>query len=392
MFAVRSAPPDWRASLIMASIPSASSPPPEDTEKASLAGHFLGQSDRKRRELGFWIFQTLFWASIGIVGLLATHAFRAAIPGAELVILLRMVIGFAETLILRWLFRRPFLQNKKSLMKWPLAFGCCAVVAVIEAVLMQATVAAGLWPTDGVESVGVRLLVVRFFILAIWTCLYFGFQLLENVHAMELRLTRAELAAREYELRHLQSRMNPHFIFSALNTVMSSKNNPAAVQEVTEALSEYLRFLLKEARPLEPLSREIDALERYLTIQGPHLWEKLVCRIQCENAARAVMVPPMMIQPLLEDAFRHRRQINQLPLQIWVTARIEKTFLLVNVSSTMEPSWNGSPPERSGLQALDYRLRLLLGSEVRVEQQDDSGWHRVIVHVPLTRTEAEQDR
>ncbi len=367
----------------MASISSASCPPPEDVEKTSPTARFIGQQDRKRRELWFWIFQTLFWSSIGTVGLLATHAFQAAIPGAELVILLRMVIGFIETLILRWLFRHPLIRNRKGLMKWPLAFGCCAAVAVTEAVLMQATVAAGFWPTDGVESVGVRLLVVRFFILTIWTCLYFGFQLLENAHAMELRVTRAELAARENELRHLQSRMNPHFIFSALNTVMASKNNPAAVQEVTEALSDYLRFLLKEARPLEPLSREIDALERYLTIQGPHLWEKLVCRIQCEKAARDVMVPPMMIQPLLEDAFRHRLQINQSPLQIWVTARVEKSFLLVNVSSTKEPSSNGSQPERSGLQALDYRLRLLLGPEVRIEQQDDNGWHRVTVHVPL---------
>jgi two-component system LytT family sensor kinase len=369
---------------------SSASCPPEDVEKASLAGHFLGQHDRKRREVGFWLFQTLFWAAIGMVGLLATHAFRAAIPGAELVILLRMVIGFVETLTLRWLFRHPLFQKQQGLMKWPLAFGCCAVIAIIEAVVMQMTVAAGLWPTDGVESVGVRLLVVRFFILAIWTCLYFGFQLLENMHAMELRVTRAELAAREYELRHLQSRMNPHFLFSALNTVMSSKNNPVAVEEVTQGLADYLRFLLKEARPLEPLSREVDALERYLTIQAPHLWEKLVCRIQCEKAARGVMVPPMMIQPLLEDAFRHRLQITELPLQIWVTARVEKSFLLVTVSSTMEPSLSNSPPERSGLQALDYRLRLLLGSEVKIEQKDDHGWHRVTVHVPLPDTAEDQ--
>lgn len=362
---------------------SSASCPPEDVEKTSPAGAFAGQHDRKRRQLWFWIFQTFFWASVGMVGLLATHAFQAAIPGAKLVILLRMVIGFVQTLALREAFRHPSFQKQKTLMKWPLAFGCCAAVAVLEAVLMQMTAAAGWLPAGGVESVGARLVVVRFFILAIWTCLYFGFHLLENAHAMELRVTKAELAAREYELRHLQSRMNPHFLFSALNTVMSSKNNPVAVQEVTQALADYLRFLLKEARPLEPFSREVDALERYLTTQAPYLWEKLVCRIQCEKAAREVMVPPMMIQPLLEDAFRNRLQITELPLQIWVTARVEKGFLLLTVSSTMEPSSKDIPPERSGLQALHYRLKLLIGSEVRVEEQDDNGWHRVKVHVPL---------
>lgn len=365
---------------------------PEDVEKAPPADYFIGQHDRKRRQLWFWIFQSLFWASVGTVGLLATHAFQAAIPGAKLVILLRMVIGFVETLALRRVFVNQLFQKQKILMKWPLAFGCCAVVAVTEAVLTQMAAAAGWLPSGGAESVGARLVVVRFFILAIWTCLYFGFQLLENAHAMELRVTKAELAAREYELRHLQSRMNPHFIFSALNTVMSSKSNPVAVEEVTQGLADYLRFLLKEARPLEPLSREVDALERYLTIQAPHLWEKLVCRIQCEKAARGVMVPPMMIQPLLEDAFRHRLQLTELPLQIWVTARVEKGFLLVTVSSTMGPSSNSSPPERSGLQALEYRLRLLLGSEVRVEQKDDNGWHRVTVHVPVPHAVTDPSR
>ncbi|RYD46490.1 MAG: hypothetical protein EOP85_07325 [Verrucomicrobiaceae bacterium] len=234
------------------------------------------------------------------------------------------------------------------------------------------------------DEIGARLLVVRFFILSIWTSLYFGFQLLESAHAMELRATQAELAARENELRHLQSRMNPHFLFSALNTVIASKDDPMAVQEVTHGLSEYLRFLLKDTRPLEPLSREIDALEKYLTGQAPHFGKNLVCRIQCEKAARGMMVPTMMIQPLLEDAFQHRLQSGEAPLQIWVTARVEKGFLLVCVSSTTELSAEGEAPVRSGLQALDYRLRLLLDPEVRVEQQSDNGWSRVTLHIPLT--------
>ncbi|RYD26042.1 MAG: hypothetical protein EOP87_23380 [Verrucomicrobiaceae bacterium] len=232
------------------------------------------------------------------------------------------------------------------------------------------------------DAVGTRLLVVRFFILAIWSCLYFGFQLLENAHALELRLTKAELTARENELRRLQSQMNPHFLFSALNTVVASKDNPVAVEEVTQGLADYLRFLLKDTRPLEPLSREIDALEKYLTIQAPHFGEKLVCRIQCEKAARGVMVPPMMIQPLMEDAFQHRLQASQLPLQIWVTARVEKSLLLVTVSSTMDPSLTDRQPARKGLVALEYRLRLWLGSRVRVEQEADNGWNRVTLQIP----------
>lgn len=356
---------------------------PQEADRSARPSFLFRQLGSGRRELLFWVLHTLFWVSVGLIGFLMTLAFRSSVPGVGWVIFMRMVCGFVGTAILRWIFRHSLFQQRKGLAKWPMAVGCCVAIGLVELLLLQALVGAGISFPGSAETVGARLLVVRLFIFAIWTCLYFAFHLLENAHAMELRATRAELAAREYELRHLQSRMNPHFIFNALNTVMSSKSNPVAVEEVTQSLADYLRFLLKETRPLEPLSREVDALERYLTLQAPHLWEKLICRIQCEKAARGVMVPPMMIQPLMEDAFRHRLQINQSPLQIWVTARVEKAFLLVTVSSTMEPSSNNSPPVRSGLQALEYRLRLLLGSNVRVEQKDDNGWHRVTLHVPV---------
>lgn len=335
----------------------------------------------------FWALHTLFWTSVGIIGFLMTLAFRSSVEGVGWVIFMRMAFGFVGTAILRWIFRHPLFHERKSLAKWPMAFGCCVAIALVEALLLQVMVVAGLSFPGSAESVGARLLVVRLFILTIWTCLYFAFHLLENAHAMELRATRAELAARENELRHLQAQMNPHFLFSALNTVMACKDSAEAVKEVTQGLADYLRFLLKETRPLEPLAREIDALEKYLTVQAPHFGEKLVCRIQCEKAARSVMVPPMMVQPLLEDAFHHRLQSNELPLQIWVTARVEKGFLLVSVSSTIEPSSASSLPTSIGLRALEHRLGLTLGPEVRLDQQVDNGWNRVTVHVPLPAAE-----
>ena len=87
--------------------------------------------------------------------------------------------------------------------------------------------------------------------------------------AAENRAIQAESLARQHELRQLQEQMNPHFLFNALNAVAASKNDPAAVEQVTQDLSEYLRFALRKADAFEPLSRELYALERYLAARGP---------------------------------------------------------------------------------------------------------------------------
>lgn len=357
---------------------------PQETEKAERSGFLFRQLVRGRRELLFWTLQTFFWGTLCAVGLLMTLAFHSGVVGVGWTVLIRVTIGFMETSILRTLYQQSLFRQRDGLMKWPLAIGLCITIALIEVLIMKALAKGGITFPGGAEIVGTRLLVVRLFSLSVWSCLYFAFHLLENAHAMELRVTRAELAARESELRHLQAQMNPHFMFNALHTVLACKKNPEAVEEVTRSLAEYLQFILKETRPLEPLSREIDALEKYLTAQAAHLGERLVCRIQCEKAAGAVMVPPMLVQPLLENAFLHRLQTSEFPMQIWVTGRVEKGFLRITVSSTVETPAETALPVENGLRALQQRLELLLGPQVQVVRETEKGWNRVTVQVPLT--------
>lgn len=145
--------------------------------------------------------------------------------------------------------------------------------------------------------------------------------------------------------------------------------------------------LLQAARPLEPLSRELDALEKFLAVQTTHLNKNLVCRIQCESAARAVMVPPMIIQPLLENTFHHWPKDPDQPLQIWLAARVEDGFLRITLSNTgvaVPTSADQAPPD--GIPSLRQRLHLLLGAGARVEEHAEQGWIRVTIHIPLKVT------
>jgi hypothetical protein len=338
----------------------------------------------KRREVLFWILCGLYWAVIGLIGLLIAGTYKVGLPDVEMTLLVRVTTGFALTLGLRVLFLQPWFRRGRGMAKWALAAGFCLLLAMLELFVLQALLRTGIAVPGGVETTGVKLLVVRIFTLGVWSALYFAVHLVEDEHILELRATRAELAAKDFELRHLQAQMNPHFVFHALDGVLACKDDPEAVEKVTRSLSDYLGFLLAETRPLVPLGRELEALERFLSVQTSLSRKNLVCRINWDPSARTVMVPPMTVQPLVENAFLHRPGADDLPLQIWLTAVVESGFLRITLSNTGEPkSSDGLTRAGDGIDALRKRLALLLGPDARVEQENDNGWIRVSVIIPV---------
>jgi LytS/YehU family sensor histidine kinase len=183
--------------------------------------------------------------------------------------------------------------------------------------------------------------------------------------------------------------MNPHFLFKALNAVAASKNDPAAVEQVTQDLSEYLRFALREASTLEPLSRELYALEKYLAVQQRRFGDNLVCRISADRVAPRMLVPPMLIQPLLENALHYGTQTSSMPLKVNVRATVKDDWLEVVVANSGQ--WVVPEPTRSpgtGIRSLRRRLELLVDTSATVEphfEPDiDGGWVRIVVRMPAT--------
>ena len=186
--------------------------------------------------------------------------------------------------------------------------------------------------------------------------------------------------------------MNPHFLFNALNAVANSKDDPDAVESVIRDLSDYLRFTLGEARTLEPLSRELQALEKYLAIQHARFGDNLDCRFCCDRAAHAVIVPPMLIQPILENALHYGAQTSSMPLRVSVTAKVVEGWLEVVVANSgrwVAPDQTRSPS--TGIRSLRKRLALLVDEAATVETvidpDLDGGWVRVVIRMPAMLTQ-----
>jgi two-component system, LytTR family, sensor kinase len=300
-----------------------------------------------------------------------------------------------------------------NLLGWAIRRGCFGWVfgCMVHLIVSQPWLAKRSWPIRLVVGVGIASLLAsgisfmqplapespqttRMIVTWLWCGLYFGLEANDNQYRAELeaaenvsRAALAEAAARENELRHLEAQMNPHFLFNALNCIVAARHDPDAVARVTQDLADYLRFSLRESRPLEPLSRELDALEHYLGVQQSRFGAGLICRIDCEPDARSVPVPPMMLQPLLENAFHYGGQTSPRPLRVDVAAALSQGWLtlsVVNTGAWVSPDSSRSPG--SGIQTLRKRLALLIGDQATVDVVSGDGSVKVLIRIPDTRT------
>ncbi len=358
---------------------------------------------RWRRRI-FWSFQVIFWLAIGAAVLGMSMALKPGEPMPWLPVALRVVTGFVVSSLVYLLFETPRLRELPRKVRWPLMVGVAAAALAASILLLIGGGVGG--PTNWTRETTLGLLVPRLIAAGLWCLIVFGLELIEDLYRakillaeneatamdLELRMLKAEAAAQTFELRQLQAQMNPHFLFNALNAVAASKNDPEAVESVTRDLADYLRFTLGEARTFEPLSRELQALEKYLAVQQARFGENLVCRFSCDRAAHAVIVPPMLIQPILENALHYGAQTSSMPLRVSVTAKVTDGWLEVVVANTgrwVPPDKTRSPS--TGIRTLRKRLSLLVDEaatvDTLIDPDFDGGWVRVVIRMPATLTQ-----
>jgi LytS/YehU family sensor histidine kinase len=357
---------------------------------------------RRRRQRVFWTFQAIFWMTIGIAMIGLTRAFRPDEPTPWSAIATRLAFGVIASTGIHGIVSALAARSSERKARWTIAAAVTGV-AILVSVYIFADQFVGIIIPSGGTLVSASL-IPRVVAAAVWYVVYLGLDLLEQSYeadlrageaerrlmASDLRIAQAEANARESELRHLQAQMNPHFLFNALNAVAASAHEPAAVEKVTQDLADYLRFTLREARALEPLARELQSLEKYLSVQQARFGSRLHCRLECDPASHAVAVPPMMLQPLLENAFVHGTPPEDGPLEVIVTSKVDGGWLDIEVANT--GIWVPPDPSRTpstGIRTLAKRLELLIGPDASVVTRAEKGWVRVTIRLPARSVAAE---
>jgi two-component system sensor histidine kinase AlgZ len=160
-------------------------------------------------------------------------------------------------------------------------------------------------------------------------------------------------------LAELQSRIRPHFLFNALNTALALvRVDPARAEGVLEDLAQLFRVALADAGASVSLDEEIDLAQRYLAIEQIRYGSRLQLHWDIDARVGRARVPPLVLQPLVENAVRHGIEPAMQGGRIWVQASLKRGQAVVLVSNTV-PDAPSAPGHGIALHNVRERLRLL---------------------------------
>ncbi|MFL5518723.1 MAG: sensor histidine kinase [Gemmatimonadales bacterium] len=204
----------------------------------------------------------------------------------------------------------------------------------------------------------------------------------------ELRLARLEAELGSVRLEALENRLHPHFLFNALNTVSSVMyEDVAAADAMLSRLGDLLRRTLRRPGGNDvPLADELETLDLYLSIMRVRFADRLQVEVRVDEDALGARVPPLVLQPLVENAIIHGDPGPGVPARIAVRARRENGRLLLEVEDN-GPGVAGAPDEvvrqGIGLGTTARRLAELYGARAGLTLENrPGGGVRAVITLP----------
>lgn len=191
-------------------------------------------------------------------------------------------------------------------------------------------------------------------------------------HLFSTQLELAELERRsqllaDAEIRALQAQINPHFLFNALNTIMSfCRTDSEKARDLLAQLGDYFRKNLQDNKRLVDIREEIEHVKAYLAIEEARFGHRLNICWQFDPNVKAFKIPPLTLQPLVENALRHgllpKRGAGQLLIGVSKLENGAIVWVEDNGIGFRESSTNKSG-SGMGLKNVDARLRSWFGPE-----------------------------
>jgi two-component sensor histidine kinase len=226
-----------------------------------------------------------------------------------------------------------------------------------------------------------RGILVSFFYLAIAS--FIG-ALQKSAVRERVRAHAERTAALEARLAVLSAQTQPHFLFNSLNTIASLVHvDPDRAEHTIERLADLLRYALgSHDRRLVSLGEELDVVRDYLEIQRLRFGDRLRFRIDASDEARAAAVPPMLVQPLVENAIVHGISSRKAGGEIVVTATRGEALEIRIEDDGVGPGKSVHTGTGHGLKSARERLAIVFGDRAALEtRRSDAGGFSCTVRV-----------
>jgi two-component system, LytTR family, sensor kinase len=214
----------------------------------------------------------------------------------------------------------------------------------------------------------------------------------QHLRAREVRSAELERDAANARLEILSLRLQPHFLFNALNTISSTVyDDPVAADDMIGRLGDLLRQALQTGdRPEIRVDEELEMLRAYLTFVEARFGDRLRCELHVDDSTNGLAIPAFLLQPLVENAVRHGALAESGNTEILISVSQQAGRLTIVVENDIDEA---APPMSrigTGLGTSRDRLRLLYGASATLTAGAETGRFRVQVDLPAHVPAAKQ--
>jgi LytS/YehU family sensor histidine kinase len=226
-------------------------------------------------------------------------------------------------------------------------------------------------------------------ILFTWASLYFGVNAMLELESERANVVKALKLADTARLRALQSNLNPHFLFNALNGIATlvREQDSVTAAAMVDALSSFLRSTLQRLdTPELRVAEEIELIEQYLRVQHYRFGTRLRAVVEVKRETLGALIPTLILQPLVENAVRYSVLPRDAGGSLWVSVRKELAVLVVSVQDD-GPGLSGDTLNAfgTGLQNSSERLNALYGAaaSLTIGSRTDGTGCAVVIRLPF---------
>jgi two-component sensor histidine kinase len=365
----------------------------------------LGSGQEVSKASVFNVLQAGGWTAV-YAGCVLASAERIGLWPTLLETLIWAICGFLITLGMRRVYRRSRRLQHSYIMFAAIALSSSVLLAPLwyfmELMSLRMTLTAvvhvdslrSLFAEDAVRVARLPL----FFpyqwpfysiILFAWASLYFGVNAMLDLESERANVVTALKLADTARLRALQSNLNPHFLFNALNGIATlvREQDSVTAAAMVDALSTFLRSTLQRLdTPELRVAEEIELIEQYLRIQRYRFGARLDAVVEARREALDALIPTLILQPLVENAVRHSVLPRDTGGSLWVTVRKELAVLVVSVEDD-GPGLKGGTLNAfgMGLQNSSERLNALYGAaaSLTIGSRTDGTGCAVVIRLPF---------
>lgn len=337
---------------------------------------------------GLWpaLFETLIWAIVGcVITLGIRHVYRRSRRLHHSYVVFAVIALTASMLLAPLWYSTEQITLRMALTAvlrveaWRPSFAAFAVRVARDPLFFSIY----LWPFYSI-------------ILFTWASLYFGVNAMLDLESERANVINERKLADTARLRALQSNLNPHFLFNALNGIATlvREQDSVTASAMVDALGTFLRStLVRVDTPELRVSEEIELIEQYLRIQRYRFGSRLRAAVDATQEVQGAFIPTLILQPLVENAVRYGVLPRDAGGSLWVSVRKELAVLVVSVEDDGPGLEDGTVDAFGmGLQNSSDRLKALYGSaaSLTIGSRADGTGCAVIIRLPFRLTPVRQ--